>query len=97
MRAARADPRTGQEHRFDVVVDAPGADCGMAERGEVVADDVERFSSGQQARRAMNPAEAINEDEQHTGALAQLNTSLAREGFEAYYAPDRRCYLPGRP
>ena len=43
--------------------------------------------------RLMDPTDAINEDEQRTGALAQLNASLAREGFEAYYAPDRRCYL----
>lgn len=44
-------------------------------------------------QRLMDPAEAINEDEQRLGALAMLNASLAREGFEAYYAPDRQCYL----
>lgn len=43
--------------------------------------------------RLMDSTDAVNDDEQRTAALAQLNASLAREGFEAYYAPDRRCYL----
>lgn len=41
----------------------------------------------------MDPTEGINEDEQRPGALALLNGALAREGFEAYYAPDKQCYL----
>lgn len=43
--------------------------------------------------RFMDPEEAINENQQRPGALAMLNASLAREGFEAYYAPDKQCYL----
>ncbi|MBB0242694.1 hypothetical protein FNQ90_00865 [Streptomyces alkaliphilus] len=43
--------------------------------------------------RLMDQADAQNEDEQRQGALAQLNASLAREGFEAFYAPDKKCYL----
>lgn len=43
--------------------------------------------------RLMDPSEAINEDEKRNGALAQLNAALAREGFEAFYAPDKKCYL----
>ena len=43
--------------------------------------------------RLMDPSDAIHEDEQRHGALAQLNTSLAREGFEAFYATDKKCYL----
>lgn len=43
--------------------------------------------------RLMDSADARNEDEQRQGALAQLNASLAREGFEAFYAPDKKCYL----
>jgi hypothetical protein len=37
---------------------------------------------------------ARNESEEgRPKALAQLNTSLARDGFEAFYAPDKKCYL----
>ncbi|WP_267244049.1 hypothetical protein [Streptomyces sp. PR69] len=43
--------------------------------------------------RLMDPADARNEDEKRQGALGQLNASLAREGFEAFYAPDKKCYL----
>jgi len=43
--------------------------------------------------RLMDRSDATNEDEQRQGALAQLNTALAREGFEAFYAPDKKCYL----
>lgn len=41
----------------------------------------------------MDPTDATNEDQQRQGALALLNASLAREGFEAYYASDKQCYL----
>lgn len=44
-------------------------------------------------RLLMDPADAVNEDQQRPGALAMLNAALAREGFEAYYAPDKQCYL----
>lgn len=43
--------------------------------------------------RLMDKSDAINEDEKRGGALAQLNLALAREGFEAFYAPDKKCYL----
>lgn len=43
--------------------------------------------------RLMDPADATNESQERAGALAMLNASLAREGFEAYYAPDKQCYL----
>jgi hypothetical protein len=43
--------------------------------------------------RLMDPSDAKNEDETRPGALAQLNAALAREGFEAFYAPDKKCYL----
>ncbi|MER6276632.1 hypothetical protein ABT202_10005 [Streptomyces sp900105245] len=43
--------------------------------------------------RVIDRLMALNEDESRQGALAQLNSCLAREGFEAFYAPDRRCYL----
>lgn len=43
--------------------------------------------------RLMDRADAVNEDEQRQGALDQLNAALAREDFEAFYAPDRKCYL----
>jgi hypothetical protein len=41
----------------------------------------------------MDQADAKNEGPERTGALNLLNTSLEREGFEAFYAPDRKCYL----
>ena len=41
----------------------------------------------------MDPADAVGEDSERRGALERLNNSLQREGFEAFYAPDRKCYL----
>lgn len=41
----------------------------------------------------MDQADAKNEGGDRVGALALLNTELAREGFEAFYAEDRKCYL----
>jgi hypothetical protein len=44
-------------------------------------------------RTLMDPSDAVNEGPERSGALAFLNTVLAREGFEAFYADDRQCYL----
>ncbi len=41
----------------------------------------------------MDKSNAQNEDSNRTGALEQLNNVLAREGFEAFYSDDRKCYL----
>lgn len=41
----------------------------------------------------MDQSDATNEDSQRPAALDMLNTVLAREGFEAFYAEDRKCYL----
>lgn len=41
----------------------------------------------------MDPSDAINEGPERTDALAHLNITLAREGFEAFYAEDKKCYL----
>jgi hypothetical protein len=41
----------------------------------------------------MDPADALNEGIDRPGALALLNSAMAREGFEAFYAEDRHCYL----
>jgi hypothetical protein len=41
----------------------------------------------------MDIGDATNEGPERKGALAMLNTSLQREGFEAFYAPDSKCYL----
>jgi len=41
----------------------------------------------------MDPGDARNEGVERTGALATLNTAIAREGFEAFYAADKQCYL----
>jgi len=41
----------------------------------------------------MDQGDAVNETAERKGALALLNTALVREGFEAFYAPDKRCYL----
>ena len=41
----------------------------------------------------MDQSDARNEGSDRPGALKLLNASLAREGFEAFYGDDRRCYL----
>ncbi len=41
----------------------------------------------------MSPSEAMNEGADRPNALRQLNDVLTREGFEAFYAEDRHCYL----
>lgn len=41
----------------------------------------------------MDQGDAENEPASRPGALDALNAHLAREGFEAFYAEDRRCYL----
>ncbi len=44
-------------------------------------------------RTLMDRSDATNEEPERSGALALLNTALAREGFEAFYADDKQCYL----
>lgn len=41
----------------------------------------------------MDPADALREGSDRPSALALLNSALAREGFEAFYAEDKQCYL----
>jgi hypothetical protein len=41
----------------------------------------------------MDQGDAKNEDGNRAGALALLNASRVREGFEAFYGPDKKCYL----
>ncbi|KAB2975570.1 restriction endonuclease [Streptomyces sp. SS1-1] len=41
----------------------------------------------------MDPASALNEGRDRSNALRQLNDVLSREGFEAFYAEDKHCYL----
>lgn len=41
----------------------------------------------------MDPREAENEGPDRPNALRQLNEVLAREGFEAFYAEDKHCYI----
>jgi hypothetical protein len=44
-------------------------------------------------RILMDQGDATNEGPDRPSALKILNTALAREGFEAFYAEDRQCYL----
>lgn len=44
-------------------------------------------------RVLMDKSDAQNEDAERENALSALNTALAREGFEAFYAEDKNCYL----
>jgi hypothetical protein len=44
-------------------------------------------------RNLMEPGDAVDEGSDRPHALAALNVSLAREGFEAFYAEDKQCYL----
>jgi hypothetical protein len=41
----------------------------------------------------MDVGDTVGEDRGRIAALTKLNTSLQREGFEAFYGPDQRCYL----
>ena len=41
----------------------------------------------------MDPADELHEGSDRPSALSLLNGVLAREGFEAFYAEDKRCYL----
>jgi hypothetical protein len=44
-------------------------------------------------RVLMDQGDSVNERADRVGALALLNATLAREGFEAFYGPDKQCYL----
>jgi hypothetical protein len=44
-------------------------------------------------RRLMDQEEATNEERHRPMALELLNTALTREGYSAFYAEDRQCYL----
>lgn len=44
-------------------------------------------------RRLMALDDGQNDDAQRNGALKMLNAALAREGFEAFHAEDKQCYL----
>ncbi|WYL93173.1 MAG: hypothetical protein HEQ35_04255 [Gloeotrichia echinulata IR180] len=48
-------------------------------------------------RNLMEQGNACNEDSNRIGALALLNSELDREGFEAFYADDKQCYLRHLP
>ncbi|MCX2563019.1 hypothetical protein [Acetobacter thailandicus] len=43
--------------------------------------------------RLMDQAEAQDEPEERPAALKALNLALGREGFEAFYAEDKQCYI----
>ena len=44
-------------------------------------------------RTLMDKGDATNEGPERIGALAILNSALAREGFEAFYTSDKQCHL----
>jgi hypothetical protein len=44
-------------------------------------------------RTLMDVGDAMNEGPERKGALQMLNSALQREGFEALYAADKKCYL----
>jgi len=48
---------------------------------------------GHVIRVLMASEDALNEGTERPNALSLLNKTLAREGFEAFYAPDKCCYL----
>lgn len=41
----------------------------------------------------MDQGDCLNEGSERPGALAMLNNALSREGFEAFYGEDKKCYL----
>jgi hypothetical protein len=44
-------------------------------------------------RTLMDQSDAVDEIPERPAALLQLNAALAREGYEAFYGPDKLCYL----
>jgi hypothetical protein len=48
-------------------------------------------------RILMDRGDAVDEPPERPGALATLNGALAREGFKAFYAPNKQCYLRHLP
>lgn len=44
-------------------------------------------------RNLMDQSDAYNENSERSGALTLLNTALNREGFEAFYADNKQCYI----
>lgn len=48
---------------------------------------------GRVIRMLMDQGNAKNESADRPNALAMLNGALGREGFEAFYAKDKQCYL----
>lgn len=44
-------------------------------------------------RLLMEQEDARDEGSERAGALAVLNAALSREGFEAFYGTDKKCYL----
>ncbi|HEV7910470.1 MAG TPA: hypothetical protein VGP28_05150 [Methylocella sp.] len=44
-------------------------------------------------RTLMDQGDAVNEGPEREDARGLLNAALIREGFEAFYAPDKQCYL----
>lgn len=41
----------------------------------------------------MDQGDSVNDGPERPGAMAVLNNALAREGFEAFYGQDKKCYL----
>lgn len=48
---------------------------------------------GHVIRTLMDQGDTVSEAADRPKALAMLNAALAREGFEAFYAEDKQCYL----
>src|SRR5262249_11069581 len=44
-------------------------------------------------RILMDQGDAVDEGPDRPAALSTLNAALAREGYEAFYGPDKQCYL----
>jgi hypothetical protein len=44
-------------------------------------------------RVLMDQGDAVDEGPDRPAALSTLNAALAREGYEAFHAPDKQCYL----
>jgi len=57
------------------------------------APNVPPDTFGRVIKTLMDQTNAKNEGADRPNALAMLNGALAREGFEAFYADDRQCYL----
>jgi hypothetical protein len=92
--------------RFFADADTDYQHDGTTTRGKWVSDALGKILNEPQAgpnlppdsfcrviQELMDQGNCLNEGTERPGALSMLNASLSREGFEAFYSGDKKCYL----